>query len=375
LTYAGLGLNGEVVQRAEDEHITLIQSIMERCMRKESLLNELYLQLIKQTTDHPDPNSRVNLRHWALMALACSVILPPQKILRKYLIGHLKRCASDFISEEGKYARFAEKCFMKTQGTRRRQWPPSREEIVCTINRRPIYARFHFMDGQYHSVEFHPSSTAREVMELVKKKIGLQENAQGYAIYEVLGASERSLLPDEKAADVMSKWEKYRTAAAQAAQQNQTQANAQPTPRRQHHLFLFKKHLFCDQYMNLDDPVEKELLYHQVLHGLRSERFPISEMEAVSSPKPHLNDFSPTFSPADYADISPRTSRAWRLQRGRERLSSHRRSLPAAEIRSQHSQRRRRHAPPEPARNDSARGEEIFPQSHPELAAAQGYDL
>lgn len=148
-------------------------------MRKESLLNELYLQLIKQTTDHPDPNSRVNLRHWALLSLACSVILPPQKVVRKYLIGHLKRCASDFISEEGKYARFAEKCFFKTQGTRRRQWPPSREEIVCTINRRPIYARFHFMDGQYHSVEFHPSSTSREVMEIVKKKIGLQENAQG----------------------------------------------------------------------------------------------------------------------------------------------------------------------------------------------------
>ncbi|XP_062560255.1 unconventional myosin heavy chain 6 [Armigeres subalbatus] len=280
LTYAGLGQNGETVQRAEDEHITLIQSIMDRCMRKESLLNELYLQLIKQTTDHPDPNSRVNLRHWALLSLACSVILPPQKVVRKYLIGHLKRCASDFISEEGKYARFAEKCFFKTQGTRRRQWPPSREEIVCTINRRPIYARFHFMDGQYHSVEFHPSSTSREVMEIVKKKIGLQENAQGYAIYEVLGASERALLPDEKVADVMSKWEKYRTAAAQAVQQNQN-SSLPPACRRQHHLFLFKKHLFCDQYMNLEDPVEKELLYHQVLHGLRTERFPISEMEAI----------------------------------------------------------------------------------------------
>uniref|UniRef100_A0A182IIZ7 Myosin motor domain-containing protein n=1 Tax=Anopheles atroparvus TaxID=41427 RepID=A0A182IIZ7_ANOAO len=281
LTYAGLGQNGETVQRAEDEHITLIQSIMDRCMRKESLLNELYLQLIKQTTDHPDPNSRVNLRHWALLSLACSVILPPQKVVRKYLLGHLKRCASDFITEEGKYARFAEKCFFKTQGTRRRQWPPSREEIICTINRRPIYARFHFMDGQYHSVEFHPSSTSREVMEIVKKKIGLQENALGYAIYEVLGASERSLLPDEKVADVMSKWEKYRTAAAQAVQQNQSSSNLQPACRRQHHLFLFKKHLFCDQYMNLDDPVEKELLYHQVLHGLRTERFPITEMEAI----------------------------------------------------------------------------------------------
>jgi hypothetical protein len=98
----------------------------------------------------------------------------------------------------------------------------------------------------------------------------------------VLGASERSLLPDEKVADVMSKWEKYRNAAAQAVQQSQTQNNANQAGRRQHHLFLFKKHLFCDAFMNLDDPVEKELLYHQVLHGLRAERFPISEMEAVS---------------------------------------------------------------------------------------------
>lgn len=139
------------------------------------------------------------------------------------------------------------------------------------------------MDGQYHSVEFHPSSTAREVMELVRNKIGLQENAKGYALYEVLGATERSLLPDEKLADVMSKWEKYRNAAAQAVQQNQQNQSSTfpPVCRRQHHIFLFKKHLFFDHFINLEDPVEKELLYHQVLHGLRTDRFPISEMEAI----------------------------------------------------------------------------------------------
>ncbi|XP_050531110.1 myosin-I heavy chain isoform X2 [Daktulosphaira vitifoliae] len=274
LKYAGLGQNGEVVRRAEDEHITLIQTVMERSMRKESLLCELYLQLIKQTTEHPDPNSRVNLRHWALLSLTCSVILPPQRNIRKYLIAHLRKCAGDCVTEEGKYARFAEKCVSKTQGTRRRQWPPSREEILCTINRRLIYARFHFMDGQYHAIEFHPSSTAKDVVEIVKMKIGLRKTAMGYAIYEVLGNSERSLIPEEKLADVMSKWERYRNA-------NTGGASTTKTMRKHSHIFLFKKHLFLDQYMDLDDPVEKELLYHQVLHGLRCDRFPVTDQEAV----------------------------------------------------------------------------------------------
>jgi len=83
-------------------------------------------------------------------------------------------------------------------------------------------------------------------------------------------------MPDEKVADVMSKWERYRASLGTGPEAAAANVSRQP-------LFLFKKHLFLDHYMDLDDPVEKELLYHQVLHGLRCDRYPITEMEAVST--------------------------------------------------------------------------------------------
>lgn len=54
LTYAGLVQPDNGRQNNEEELIPLAQNLLERGMKKESLFNELFLQLIKQTTDHPE---------------------------------------------------------------------------------------------------------------------------------------------------------------------------------------------------------------------------------------------------------------------------------------------------------------------------------
>jgi len=61
-----------------------------------------------------------------------------------------------------------------------------------------------YMFGREHI----PISTS-QVGELVKERIGLHRDAQGFSLFEVFGQLERNMLPGEKVADAMFKWEKY----------------------------------------------------------------------------------------------------------------------------------------------------------------------
>ncbi|KAH7940303.1 hypothetical protein HPB52_023017 [Rhipicephalus sanguineus] len=270
LIFSGLLEEEDTEWHGQRDLIQLAQSIIECCMVREVLLNELFMQLIKQTTDHPDPNSRVNVRHWQLLSLLCSVAAPTDRRILGYLHAHLRHCAMDVVTEEGQFAQFALKCLMRTLETRGRRWPPSRDEVSCTTRRHPCRSKVHFLDGQVQNVDFDPCVSAAEMLTMLKTRINLRSTAEGYAIYEVIGPTERAMLPDEKMADAMSKWERW----AQS-QQGTAKANKQQ-------YFLFKKHLMLDAYIDLSDPVEEELLFHQLVYNIRLDRFPVTEHEAVT---------------------------------------------------------------------------------------------
>lgn len=61
-----------------------------------------------------------------------------------------------------------------------------------------------YMFGREH-IPIPPS----QVVELVKERIGLHQDARGFSLFEVFGQLERNMLPGEKVADAMFKWEKY----------------------------------------------------------------------------------------------------------------------------------------------------------------------
>jgi len=146
-----------------DDCVTMVQLAIQKCLEKEALCNEFYLQLIKQTTDQPDPNGRINIQNWRMLILATGVVVPRNRVILNYLQAHLRRCSIDTLTEEGKFAQFCMQSLTRTMQTKNRKYPPSYREVQCTIRRRPIHERFYFMDGQFRAIEFDASATTQEV--------------------------------------------------------------------------------------------------------------------------------------------------------------------------------------------------------------------
>jgi myosin heavy subunit len=286
----------------EKELIRLAQGILDKCLKKgaDILKNELFLQLIKQTTDHPDPNSEINRRHWQLLALACSVTYPSDCRILSYLYAHLRRCSMDQVTDEGQYAQFTLRSLQGTLDTKGRRCAPSELEILSTINCRRVYARVYFLDGQFQAVEFDPCATIAEVVDQIKQKIGLKQDCNGYALVQPLDDDcEQVLQPEDKVGDAMADWENWHKAKQtknnnrlnqQALAQNNSATNTinkasiasiNANAKSKTHRFIFKKYLFLDTLNDLNDPVERELIYHQTVASIKEDKFPLLEQEAT----------------------------------------------------------------------------------------------
>ncbi|KAH9515344.1 hypothetical protein Btru_014195 [Bulinus truncatus] len=261
LIYAGIE---ESENTNEVEKINLVQGLMQKCLESDFICNEFYMQLVKQTTDHPDPNSTVNCRSWQLMAVTASTLAPANMRVHKYVQCHLKKCSMDTTTEEGKFARFSLKCLNRTAEKKRRKFAPSVREIQSVIQRKPITQKVFFLNGEQRIIEFDSAGTCGEVIKTVKTKIGMRSDAECFAIYEMMGTSERAMACDERLSDTVSKWERLSRSGAVRDLK-----------------LVFKKRLFIDPYVNTSDPVECDLLFNQLIEDVFEQRIPINHKEAV----------------------------------------------------------------------------------------------
>jgi len=240
--------------------IAVTQGILQTCHDMKALRDEIYCQLIKQTTGIENPDSVSNLRYLQVLVCMCCTFLPSRKFLR-YLRFHLKRCKEKFPdSEFTKFATFALDSLRRTRG---REFPPSREEIITLLGRRELSATvFCYGEGKC-KVTLNSATTAGEIVKTLCKGLGVSTEHCVFGLFEQCGTIEKSIEDRSILADVLAKFERYRALGIKEGKSKWR--------------LFFKIFCFLHPDKIIEDSVEGSFLFEQTHENLVRGKYPLPE--------------------------------------------------------------------------------------------------
>uniref|UniRef100_A0A671NPC4 Pleckstrin homology, MyTH4 and FERM domain containing H3 n=1 Tax=Sinocyclocheilus anshuiensis TaxID=1608454 RepID=A0A671NPC4_9TELE len=196
------------------EPVPLIQGILQTCLDLRPLRDELYCQLIKQTSVtnlrvQTQTQTQLNpqLRYWQLLTCMSCTFLPSCSILR-YLRFHLKRWVTvqslSVDSEVESYASFIAQALEKTRG---RECVPSWEEIQGLMGRQEILCTVHYPGPGCCQIPITSHTTANEVVRKMAERLGLQDSRNTFALFEQNSCWEKAIGGSTIIADVITRFE------------------------------------------------------------------------------------------------------------------------------------------------------------------------
>ncbi|KAL8567839.1 hypothetical protein ACOMHN_009147 [Nucella lapillus] len=276
------------------------------------------------TSRPADARNSGSHRTWHMVAVQCVTVPPTHALVSRYLKLHLQKCATEISTPQGKFARYCLRSLTRNWEKKRRKYAPSIHEIKCVIKRRSLRQAVYLLTGEQCEVQLDSAATCQEVIRKVKVMVGMRADAEGFALYEVTtGAGEgagtsRALACDVRLCDVICRWER-----------SSRQATGLD------YRLDFKKRLFLEPYVNLQDPAECELVCHQLIQDVFEERVPLTPQDAaqlcalkIQSEMSHLSTYDVDYS--SVMRILPRAMRGRvrveeveRRQRGIQHLTSH----------------------------------------------------
>ncbi|XP_048416599.1 pleckstrin homology domain-containing family H member 3 isoform X1 [Stegostoma tigrinum] len=243
----------------EQDPIPLIQGILQTCLDLEPLRDEIYCQLIKQTSNPPHVGSISDLRNWQLLTCMSVTFLPSTTVL-KYLRFHIKRSQDQFPKTEVyKYAEFIANSLVRTKC---RKCVPSCEEILVLMQREEMSCIIHYAGSKFCKVTINSHSTAGEVVNSLLMTLGLGHSQNRFALFEQ-NLTDRWLVADDTVvADIITRFENLAISMEQ--------------PENQWKLY-FKLYCFLDSSNIPKNNLEFTLLFEQAHEMVTKSYFPASE--------------------------------------------------------------------------------------------------
>ncbi|XP_029428580.1 pleckstrin homology domain-containing family H member 3 isoform X2 [Rhinatrema bivittatum] len=181
--------------------VPIIQGVLQTGLDLRLLRDEIYCQLIKQTTEAPGPNGQESLRCWQLLTCMSCTFLPSPPVLR-FLYFHLKRSQVSFPNTEiDKYSAFISQSLEKTT---LRECVPSWEEILVLIHRQEMLCTVHYPGAGSCQVPINSHTTAEEVVKKMIAELGLGLSRNVFALYEQNSQQEQAVGKTTIVADILT---------------------------------------------------------------------------------------------------------------------------------------------------------------------------
>ncbi|CAH2301997.1 pleckstrin homology domain-containing family H member 3 isoform X2 [Pelobates cultripes] len=194
------------LQQMENERdpIPLIQGVLQTCLDLRPLRDEVYCQVIKQTTDPPEPGSLNDLRYWQLLTCMSCTYLPSPAVLR-FLHTHLQRTQELFPGTE--MEKYAEFILASLDKTKQREFVPSYDEISVLINREELSCMVYYPGAGTCKVQITSHTTAEELVQELTDKLNLSNSHNVFALYEQNSHYEQALSKATIIADTLTRFE------------------------------------------------------------------------------------------------------------------------------------------------------------------------
>ena len=211
--------------RAVDYHIALAQLLCRSALSRVELRDELFIQLVKQTTKQPYPNSAMTYQTWQLMAILCGVFIPVRPIIQQYVTAHLRR----FAPLDGAVGRYAAYTLRVLDHELRvdpavlgpRTLPPSRTEILAIMKLEtlaqatstPLQIDVFLPSGASVSVELAVCDPVHFLLDRATRSAAMSHRvtkASQFAVFANDGAHADisvRLMPSERLTDVLSRFD------------------------------------------------------------------------------------------------------------------------------------------------------------------------
>uniref|UniRef100_A0A3B4D975 Myosin VIIBa n=1 Tax=Pygocentrus nattereri TaxID=42514 RepID=A0A3B4D975_PYGNA len=238
----------------EKLHIIVGYAIVRRDLR-----DEIYCQICKQLQENGNRSSF--FRGWVLLSL-CLGIFPPTERFIKYLQSFIR------LGPVG-YAPYCAERLRRTVANGVRGEPPSWLELQATKNKKPMAISVTLMDGRTINLPVDSASTSKEVCQMLSQKVKLQDTF-GFSLYVALY---------DKVWSLGSGHEHVMDAISQCEQEVKRKGGKeQHAPWR----LYFRKEIFTPWHDCSQDSVSTDLIYRQVIRGLKYGEYQCEREEDVA---------------------------------------------------------------------------------------------